>query len=175
MQKGPWGGLPWLGMAMLVLAVGTANAEPLPPLHLQLRVLDIVEHPGGGATARIEVTALATVDVAALDLDLRTADGRPWPLPVAALGSPDWQVSPGGKAGPGRLSIPTRGWASMILDVPLPGRAVHEIILGAIAETSIGRIVTEGATVAEWGAHRPAPVDDGEVAEFLAVPSKEGR
>ncbi len=175
MRKTLWSSLPVLGAAVLVLATGAVQAEPLPPLNLQLRVLDIAGQPGGAATARIQVTALATVDVASIALEIRTADGRPWPLPVAGVTSPVWSASPGGKAERGELWIPRNGWASTILEVPLPGRAVHEIVLGARAETSVGPVTTEGLAVAEWGAHRPAPVDDGTVAEFPAVPSKEGR
>ena len=156
-----------------------ACEEPAGALAVEARVLEVAPASARAETAiaRVEVVVQTAVAAERIALELERPDGSPWPFHTPP---PRWQ-RPGRGSDPsgdpedagGELSLPARSVARAILQVPLHGRAVHELVLKVTAETAQGALETEAFVMAPFGASLPAPSDDGAVAEFRAVPSKE--
>jgi hypothetical protein len=73
------------------------------------------------------------------------------------------------------VSLRPRETARTVVEVPLTGLAVHEIIVTGRAGGPGGTLATEGMIKVPFGVPLPLPEDDGTVSEYRAVPAQEVR
>lgn len=149
-------------------AIGSAHAwstpveacrEPAGPLDLEARLLEVVPRPSSPemtAVARVELVLRAAVPARDIVLDLEKPAGGPGPLHTVP-------------------SLARGEAARTILEIPVRGKALHEIVIRAMAAGATGPIATEVLVRVPLGVPVPEPVDDGTVAEFPAVGSEEAR
>ena len=166
-------------LAVAVLAAAAARgaraSEAKGDLNLSLRLVEII--PGKSVAgsppngiARIEVIVDAFEATQQLELTVERADGSPWTVkgrPVTPRPSP--YTTPGGEPwepGADGITVPSRGTLRTMIEVPLEGAAVHEIILRATGLAAGSLVTTEAMVLAALGAPLNLPVDDGTVANF---------
>lgn len=154
---------------------GARASEPKGDLNLELRVVEIVPAQGASgsaptAIARIEAVVDAFAATHDLELTIERPDGAPWttkgrPVP---LRQPSWTSPAGEPVSPGALgvAVPARGTLRALIEVPLEGAAVHEIIVRARGVAARGPVQTESMVKAALGVVPDLPVDDGATASF---------
>src|SRR5262245_9011559 len=155
--------------------------EPTGELDIGLRLVDVVQdvHNRDSAVARIEVTLESFVTASDLQLGVGqtgpSSSRNPKELPK---GSVRWQrgrpIEPQ-EAASGSVSLRPGEAARTVVEVPLTGLAVHEIIVSGSARGLQGLLTTEGMIRVPFGVRLPLPEDDGVVSQFRAVPAQEVR
>ena len=168
-----------LALVFILAAPPASASEPMGPIEIQLRLLDVT--PGHGpdsAVARIEVKLQARIFASEPLLDVKRADGSPWTTKGGRLSTRNLHWRKSVEPQEGSESHISHGFVDEILttiEVPLEGRAVHEVVVTASAASPGGILTTENVVLVPFGASLPLPADDGTVSEFPAVPSREVR
>ena len=166
-------------------AAATTPAPPMPEpvgaLDIRLRLLDVVQdvHNPDSAVARIEVTLESFVSASDLKLGVgQTSPSSATKPKELSPGSVRWErgrpIEPQ-EAASGSVSLRRGEAARTVVEVPLTGLAVHEIIVSGSARGPQGLLTTEGMIRVPFGVRLPLPEDDGVVSQFRAVPAQEVR
>ena len=172
----------FLGLALWAPATRAApTREPTGALDIRLRLLEVVQdvRDQNSAVARIEVTLESFVAASDLKLGVGQAgSSSSGKLKELAPGSLTWvrgrPIEPQ-EASSGSVSLRRGESARTVVEVPLTGRAVHEIIVGGSAGGPKGLLTTEGMIRVPLGVRLPLPEDDGVVSMYRAVPAQEVR
>ena len=152
---------------------GARAIEPKGDLNVELRLVELVPAQAAGsaprAIARIEAVVDAFAATHDLDLTVERPDGAPWTIqgrPVTLR--PSWTSPAGEPVSPGALgvAVPPRGTLRALIEVPLEGAKVHEIIVRARGVAAAGPVQTESMVKAALGVVPDLPVDDGATASF---------
>jgi len=159
-----------------------SRPEPTGALNIDLRLLGVIPDVGNrdSAVARIQVTLESFVSTAGVELEVGTWDGPSAPKDRKgfAPGSLRWErarpIEPQ-EASSGSVSLRRGESARTVVEVPLTGLAVHEVIVSGRAGGPGGTLTTEGMIKVPFGVPLPLPEDDGTVSQYRAVPAQEVR
>lgn len=172
----------WRAVLLAVACLGVASwasaawaSEALGDLDLYARVLQIVPARGAAAAtsgvAKVELLLQAAYDTSGIDLRVTSPDGRTWRVKSGpfSLGRIPWTRPDGGEpyeSGDGSTTIASRGTLRAVIDVPLEGAAIHEMVFQVSGVGPSGPIRTTAVVRAPLGVPNRLPVDDGEIASF---------
>ena len=154
---------------------GVRAAEALGDLDLQARILQIVPGKGSAAAAfgvaKVELLLQAAYDTSGIDLRVASPDGRTWKIKSGPFspGRIPWTRPDGGEpyeAGDGSTAIDRHGSLRAVIDVPMEGAAIHEMVFEVSGIGPTGPIHTTAVVRAALGVPDRLPVDDGTVATF---------
>lgn len=152
------------------------GSEPLGDLELRLTLVELTtttaaDGSDAGGLARIEVTLEAALPARGIRLRVLRPDGTGWIVDGKPYdpGQPVW-TRVGGDEPPdtvdGGPSVGPREAIRTVIEVPVSGAAVHEVVVEILGQGARGPLRTENVVRVALGVPETDVEDDGEYASF---------
>lgn len=159
------------GVLFLVALSNITATEPTPDLTLEARVVATngTTRWGGGieGTATIELTLSSLRQVRDFELRVLRPDRSAWSVDGRAWSpAPPLWAAADGEVLVGRPDLAAGGAMRAVVEIPLRGAAIHEIVIEAVGTGESGTTATETFVRVPLGVAPRLAVGDGDVAAF---------